>query len=284
MPKAEIVLDGEIIKKGLLNNTNQFDTIDIPLTDALSEDIALEVRSQENNNSLFSSLERSFYKTNIEVSEESRGIVLKRSYTNAKGGAYSIGVGDLVDVTLEVSGSGINWENPYLIIEDQLPSGLIPVNTNLKNERQNHSRNNRFNWWGEEIKEFTENGAIISYQGYPKHKRMFTYKARAVNPGTFTAPPVTASLMYKPEVYGRTASQDIRIDKESVYTPPPFLANTEKLDVKTLSKGSWIVVVLSMLLFAIFLGVVGRVIWGAWQTRITKKALQIDESDHNKEG
>ena len=58
----EVVLDGEIIKKGLLNNTNQFDTIDIPLTDALSEDIALEVRSQENNNSLFSSLERFFIK------------------------------------------------------------------------------------------------------------------------------------------------------------------------------------------------------------------------------
>lgn len=279
----EVIVNGEIIEKGLLNNTNQFDTVEIPLTNTLGKNSTLEVRSQEGDNSLFSSLETSLYKTDVGASEESRGIVLERTYTNTKGGAHSIGVGDIVDVVIEVSGSGMNLEDPYLIIEDQLPSGLIPVNTNLKNERQNQSQNNRFNWWGEEVKEFTENGAIISYQGYPKNKRVFTYKARAVNSGDFTAPPVVASLMYQPEVYGRAVSQDIRIDKESVYTLPPFLADMEKSGTKTFSKSSWFVVVLSMLLFVIFLAIVGRIIWSVWQKKMTKKSLQIEESVHNKE-
>ncbi|MFA5025916.1 MAG: MG2 domain-containing protein [Candidatus Shapirobacteria bacterium] len=134
----------------------------------------------------------------------SNGVTITKRIINNKGEEYNFVPGDLVTVDLMVSfPEGSRESKGYAIIEDHLPSGLIPVNTNLLNESNDRS--------GDYIqKEYLNDGVIIPiYYGNENHN--YQYMARVVNEGNFILPPAYYSLMYYPEVWARSESTSFRV-------------------------------------------------------------------------
>jgi len=121
----------------------------------------------------------------------------------------------LVRITL----TGLEAEERYGIIHDELPSGLVPINQFFKNEQyvQDNGSDYRHNY--SLSGEVTENGVILSLYQVSPDQTEYTYRARVVNEGVFFVPPASASLMYAPEIYGRSDAQIISIGAESFLIP-----------------------------------------------------------------
>jgi len=117
-----------------------------------------------------------------------------------------------------------------LVIDDHLPSGLIPVNTNLKNEQTRENKNsqelNNEYQYGVN-REFTKDGVILSIEDLPSGSHSFTYQARVVSQGKFNVIPAIISKMYSPNVYGRTASETVEVLKEKKENVAVKIANNK---------------------------------------------------------
>jgi len=165
---------------------------------------------------------------------------ITRNYFNVKGREYNIVPGDLVRVVLDVSFDE-NTSHNYGIIEDYLPSGLIPVNTNLDNESV-HS--NQRSWMINT--QFTKDGVIIPFHNQSRDYT-YTYLARAINSGDFTAPPASVSLMYNPSVFGRTSFDRLKIDTQVKKSRTPYNSKTSQVNKPNLAT------VLTSLVIGLFL-------------------------------
>ncbi|QQS61289.1 MAG: hypothetical protein IPN70_05395 [Candidatus Moraniibacteriota bacterium] len=239
-----VFLADKEVARGYFDAKNQFDTIALPLSESdKNGNIKARITSDQGN--IFSTLLIREYRTNMEESQESQGLTITRSYKNTKGEKYSFGVGDSIDIVFEVT--GIRPESQYIVLEDQLPSGMVPVNTKMKNEQM--SQGNYSGWedsYWQVQKEYTKNGVIFSDQGVSDSDiRRYSYKARVTHAGTFFAPPATVSLMYEPKVYGRTAVEKLDLAKESEY----FIHQEKDKQQKNLS--SIFKNIVSMILFLI---------------------------------
>jgi hypothetical protein len=134
----------------------------------------------------------------------SHGLTVERAYESR------FGIADEVDVYVKVSGLPDNSQ--YLVIEDQLPSGFIPINTLLANEEDKNAYYKDFGWYyGSNRLEFTENGAIATYEYVQNNEVTLHYRARIVSRGIYDAPSAFAQLMYSPDIYGRSNSQKFTI-------------------------------------------------------------------------
>src|SRR5207248_156699 len=98
-----------------------------------------------------------------------------------------------------------------------LPSGLVPINESFKNEQYGQQDPYNYYYYSYDVtdREIIENGEVLSLYQIAPGERTYTYRARVVNEGIFIVPPVTASLMYAPEIYGRSEAQTVTITKES---------------------------------------------------------------------
>lgn len=141
-------------------------------------------------------------------SKENNGIDVTRRYLNDSGNEYKkLAVGETVTVEIEVS--GLEEGGAYVVIEDHLPAGLIPINPRFKSEQQNQkSYYYRYSYSAMEV---LPDGMIMSLRNIGSGSNKYTYKARAVSKGIFATPPAVASLMYAPEVFGRSDSPAVEI-------------------------------------------------------------------------
>ncbi len=155
---------------------------------------------------LYSTLSAKYWRTDAAAAAASNTISLTKKIVNAKNRDYSIGVGDTV--TVELSLTGLPPNSRYLVIEDQLPAGLIPINTNLNNNSTDNQSQQ-----GDLIREFTSTGVVLS--SFHSSSTTYTYQARAVTEGTFQTPPATAQLMYQPEISARTTTETLTIGSVS---------------------------------------------------------------------
>ncbi|HYF05037.1 MAG TPA: alpha-2-macroglobulin family protein [Patescibacteria group bacterium] len=148
-----------------------------------------------NGGTLYSMLVESLWRTDVDKVPVSSKIKFERTYENAEHEGWAVRVGDIVNVKIKVSG---DLSSDYAVIEDRLPAGLIPVNKNLLNEKTGgYSQHYYYGDWGAET---TLEGARISQMydwGYGGgSQREYSYQARAVVSGDFTAPPVMYETMY----------------------------------------------------------------------------------------
>jgi uncharacterized protein YfaS (alpha-2-macroglobulin family) len=203
-----IELDNEVIATGNVNNAKQvIKEIDIPLSKLAENGSVLGVWFK-GEGQLYSTMVFRQHRTNRAAAQVSKGITIERRYVNDKGPNLSPALGDVVTVQLNVLNS--HGQSVYGIIEDQLPAGMIPINTSFKNESFMANANNYFL-----NTEFNLNGAIIPIYSLAQGQTSFSYKARVISKGNFVAPPATISLMYNPEVYGRTTAEMIEISENS---------------------------------------------------------------------
>jgi uncharacterized protein YfaS (alpha-2-macroglobulin family) len=143
-------------------------------------------------------------RTDVTKARKVAPLKLSRTYANDSHPGQPYRVGDVVRVTL-----GVHHLPPdgahYLLVEDELPAGLVPINTNLMNEQgMGHEvEGPNQGWWGSS-NEVTENGIIIPVDYFHGKYMLTSYYARVIAEGDFLAPPAHVELMYSPWLNART--------------------------------------------------------------------------------
>lgn len=208
-------LDGERIAQGNVNSSRQIvNDIEIPVKDVNKNGSKLTIK-KNGNGQIYSTLLTKEFHTDRDAKAIENGLKITRKYINDKGERYSLAVGDTVTVELTVSGLGA--EENYGVIEDELPSGMIPINQSFKNEQA--FKDDSYYTYGLSNREITENGMVLSLRRVSAGESTYTYKARVISEGKFSVPPATVSLMYAPEINGRTDAETLKITKESKLSP-----------------------------------------------------------------
>ncbi|MCK5085145.1 hypothetical protein KAK05_00360, partial [Candidatus Parcubacteria bacterium] len=231
-----IVLGDEIYFKGKMDNSVQSKMISIPMKDIIEGNRKIEVLQNGIGQMYVSVITNRFFAKKDSFAKDN-GLNITREYVNTKGKGLPIEVGDVVEIKLQVH--GLNPNEKYAVIEDHLPSGLVPMNINLKNEGQ---RIRNYYYYGSSGQEFTENGIVYYINNPYRWKTEYSYKARAISAGIFNVPPAEASMMYSPEINGRTNSQTISIGDQTddIYLKKPIQDNkfvdSKKIDKKNIIK------------------------------------------------
>jgi uncharacterized protein YfaS (alpha-2-macroglobulin family) len=218
----QVMLDDKPIKSGSIASAKQSEIITMPLTDVQAQGSEIKV-SYNGNGQLYSTLSQTMFITDKEAKAIDQGLAIKRAYVNEKGAQYSPSVGDTIQVNLTVS--GLEADERYAVIADELPAGLVPINEMFKNESTAPTSNSSGRSYGITDREVTENGMILSLSSIQAGEHTYSYRARVVSAGTFAVPPAQAQLMYAPEVYGQTAAESVTITEESYILPQPFGSN-----------------------------------------------------------
>lgn len=211
-----VTLDGKDIAQGKVMSVKQtIKNITVPASKIKTDNSTLAI-SYTGDGQLYSNLLTKEFHTDKEATSLAHGLTVKREYINEKGDAYSLGVGDTVQVKVTVG--GLKADESYGVISDELPAGLVPINESFKNEQYGQNYNTTYEY-GVSNREVTENGEILSLYRIKSGEQTYTYRARVVSEGTYLVPPVLAALMYSPEIYGRSNAQIVKIDTKSQLIP-----------------------------------------------------------------
>ncbi len=177
-----------------------------------------------------------YYPSFAATEAEGVGIQIKREYTPISGRSDAGGwhVGDVVNVRLTVD---VGEDLHYALVEDRLPAGLEGLNESLGTESTKvpsdpepgvPGRMPPWRWWGYERKEVHDDHVTFFASYLPAGTHVFEYAARAITPGTFAARPAEAYAMYRPEVWGRSASDQVAIDAERVAQRPVLAGDFDR--------------------------------------------------------
>ncbi len=143
------------------------------------------------------------------------GFRVERTYETVPGESLDgkgIPLGSLVRVRLKVRAAS---HQNYVAIDDKLPAGLEPMNTNLATTEKVSQ--------GPLTAALQRGLASLSYSEMRDHRVAFyvddmdagdyefSYLARATTPGTFLRPAAGAEAMYAPEVAGTTAIDEVTV-------------------------------------------------------------------------
>jgi len=149
------------------------------------------------------------------------GVAVTRAYMPIEGRAGTDGwqTGDLLNVRLTVT---TDQDLHYVIVEDWLPAGLEAVNTALATETNRLPSGQRpwWRWWGYERHEIRDDRVTFFASWLRAGSHTFEYAARAVTPGVFGARPAEAYAMYRPDVWGRSASEELQVAVRKVAARP----------------------------------------------------------------
>ena len=137
--------------------------------------------------------------------------------------ATSFKAGDLIRVTLTFE---LTKERRYVAVSDPLPAGFEPVESwfattaadlgrDAVQEGEGHERTWR-DWWErggfDHVERFDDRVQLFATRlGEGRH--VFWYVVRATTAGTFITAPAHVEEMYAPEVFGRTATAVIAVNK-----------------------------------------------------------------------
>lgn len=216
-----VLLDGKQIKNGsVTSSTAEVKEILVPIKNIQKEGSTLTVE-RTGVGEIYSTLVVNEFRTDKGAASVNRGLSVKREYENASHPGYSLAVGDTVFVRLTIE--GLKSQENYGVVEDQLPAGLIPINPAFRNEQFGSVSNDYYNNY-----DVTQNGAIFYPYSVATGKQTFTYKARAVTTGVFVAPPAVTSLMYSPEIYGRSEITEVKISETAEILPQRLISEMPK--------------------------------------------------------
>ena len=223
------------VARGSFDDKNWEDEIILGAKDLGNKESSLSIQ-KIGEGSLYSEFLIKEFIFDDDAEAQNNGINVARSYTNVKGKNYSIGVGDIVNVELRIEGDFS--KGSYAVIEDQLPAGMVPINPKFDNSQYSLNYRNDISFRGQ-LKEMTENKVVFATNYYNPKNTIFSYRARVVSEGEFQVPPVVSSLMYSPEINGRSSTQKIKLlnqsDKLFDYPNKPSIKNTVAEKISALS-------------------------------------------------
>jgi hypothetical protein len=157
-------------------------------------------------------------------SELEKGFTLRKTMQNLSG-KEEIRVGDIVRITLDIHVSkaltGHRWGSlEYVALEDPVPAGLVPINSDLETEgamREKGKSDNEITSEGyvqafhPSHAEFREDGVRVFKNRIWTGSFRYTYLARAAAQGEFWMPGSRISLMYNPDSFGKTLGRALRV-------------------------------------------------------------------------
>jgi uncharacterized protein YfaS (alpha-2-macroglobulin family) len=129
--------------------------------------------------------------------------------------------GSLVRVALTLD---LTKERRFVAVNDPLPAGFEPVESwfattasKLAGEqRQEESGGDWMSWWqhgGFDRVERHDDRVLLFATRLSEGRHVFTYLVRATTAGTFETGPVRVEEMYEPEVFGRSSSAVVEVEK-----------------------------------------------------------------------
>ncbi len=155
------------------------------------------------------------------------GIRVERSYApfvekGTRPAATTYKAGDLVRVTLTLQ---LTKERRFVALTDPLPAGFEPLESwfattaqALGNiERQSDEGEGSWEaWWGrggfDHVERHDDRVQLFATR-LAEGEHEFTYVARATTAGTYRTAPARAEEMYEPEVFGRTATATVTVER-----------------------------------------------------------------------
>jgi uncharacterized protein YfaS (alpha-2-macroglobulin family) len=115
-----------------------------------------------------------------------------------------------VRVKLAVTVPKESW---YVIVEDHLPAGLEGLNERLATTSYvaREYGDEEFSWQrnGYNRKDVLDDRVAFFITRLTPGTHTYSYLARVTHAGTFFAPPAQVYLMYAPEVWGRSGSDEL---------------------------------------------------------------------------
>jgi hypothetical protein len=155
----------------------------------------------------------------VESVDAAGEIGVVREYINAETGKPldsddPAEVGDLVRVKVSVHIPDESW---YVIVEDHLPAGLEGLNERLATTSYvaREYGDEEFGWQknGYNRKDVLDDRVAFFITQLMPGTHTYSYLARVTHAGTFYAPPAQVYLMYSPEVWGRSGSDEVVFDE-----------------------------------------------------------------------
>lgn len=130
--------------------------------------------------------------------------------------AHEFSVGDVVRVTLLAEKTDASPAR-YVAIEDYVPSAFEPINPVLKTQSTGRMENSDYGWnnWISHNEFRKESVRFFADNWFPKYSFKASYLARVTKSGEVTAPPAKVELMYMPEVYGLSSSEQFKVAPRS---------------------------------------------------------------------
>ena len=150
------------------------------------------------------------------------GFVLNKKMENLNG-KEEIRVGDVVRITLEFevprSTTGDKWgQVEYLVLEDPVPAGLVPINTELATEGASNKEagppQESFDYVSDMHPthfEFRDDGVRVFKNQVWTGRHRYSYLARAVSEGEFWMRGSRVSLMYDTDLFGKTLGRKVSV-------------------------------------------------------------------------
>jgi len=222
-----VAFDGETVASGRVDAMNIKRRIPVIVVTGASMapgDHVLTLAKQGDGTLFYTAIGRLslYYDGFAPTAAEGYGLQIKREYTPIAGRSGTGGwtVGDVVNVRITVETSDALH---YLIIEDPLPAGLEGLNESLETESSRVPSQPPEQWWrwrGYERKEVRDDRVDFFATYLAPGTHTFDYAARAVTPGVFSSRPAEAYAMYRPEVWGRSASDQVVIDRRQIAARP----------------------------------------------------------------
>lgn len=198
-----VKINGEEFGRGEIDNSTDY--IDIDLTDSNLKDGDKVSVEYSGNNEIYSTLIVDNFVKDREFDGQDNGLKVTREYIG------DLIPGETIEVKITVEGVPNESAN-HLIVQDHLPAGLVPVNMSLKNESDLRNKYSHFSRY-----EVTDDGVIFAYNRFYYQSDtnvVSTYKARVVSRGEYYAPPAEASLMYLPEINGRSSVDFVKVSDD----------------------------------------------------------------------
>lgn len=211
-----VLLNDTLLAEGLLEVGKNSVNLDVPFSGLVDGANRLVLQTQDDA-LLYFDLSTQYYR--LQSASQARGeIKVSRRYLDPKTNKVldTLKAGQLVKVELTLN---VPEHVSYLALEDYLPGGLEALNEGL-----NASLEPRFDWiyeyevffwqdYGYNYKEIRGDRVVFFFTSLAKGKHTYTYLARAVTPGQFTALPAQVYAMYDLNTWGRSARDEISIGK-----------------------------------------------------------------------
>jgi len=141
------------------------------------------------------------------------GMVVFKSFQtlDGKGIEDSFQLGDLVIVNLKVV---IPQVRHFVVLDDPLPAGFVPVNLSFETEstelaRELEKRREQPWWQGFRHVEMYKEKILLFADYLAPGIHTYTYLVRVTTPGTYSLPATRIEEMYTPEVFGRSGEGEI---------------------------------------------------------------------------
>jgi uncharacterized protein YfaS (alpha-2-macroglobulin family) len=213
----EVLVNGASLYRGTFDEMNALGhTLTITAADLKSGENQIRV-AKNGDGPLYVRLTGYVYRDADSV-EAAGEIGVVREYLNAEtgkplGADSHAKVGDLVRVKTSVHNPDESW---YMIVEDHLPAGLEGLNERLATTSYvaREYGDEKFSWQknGYNRKDVLDDRVAFFITQLMPGTHTYSYLARVTHAGTFYAPPAQVYLMYAPEIWGPSGSDELVFD------------------------------------------------------------------------